>query len=384
MHFKRFLQDRLFGKLVVLTISGTHIRITQGRKSPEYELPKTFQGYNFLNHTEEMAGWLQAILQEEKIQIRRCRIVLGFGQVYLQTVKLPAMTVEEQRNWVRWEGSQYVPFEPGTYQAVLLRWLESSDFGPVQESRVTVAADLSAKWQATEEEKLQDFLLVAIPLEKIKVLQQFAGYLMAKLKEVTVIGPKQAVLPVNLLPVASGKDRLLNWGYKASTALCVCISVFLAVRGGISWQRAKSEWKEAEQQLVPFHSVKKAYEESKEADYRIRQYQQKLQHIRQTEPVWTAAFHTIGKTIPEGCWLDSLLQKQTKSGQLEIKGYALSLDQVTDFLEKLKQSEVFSKIRLVESGIKQIELKNRGDNSKKIISFLLLAELAPVREEGMP
>jgi Tfp pilus assembly protein PilN len=160
--------------------------------------------------------------------------------------------------------------------------------------------------------------------------------------------------------------------------------VFLAVWGGISWQRAKSEWKEAEQQLLPFHSVKKAYEESKEADYRIRQYQQKLQHIRQTEPVWTAALQTIGKTIPEGCWLDSLQQKQTKSGQLEIKGYALNLEQITEFLEKLEQSEVFLKIRLVESGTKQIELKNREDNSKKVKSFLLLAELAPVREEGMP
>ena len=384
MNIISLLQDSLLGKLTVLAFTGTHIRICQGKKNTEYELPKTFQEYNFLNHTEETAGWLKAILREEKIQTRRIRIILNSEQVYLQLVKLPAMTVEEQRNWVRWEGSQYVPFEPGTYQAVLLSWPESAEFGPVQESRTTVAADLSAKWQATEEEKLQLFLLVAIPLEKIKALQQFAGYLKAKLKEVTAIGPKQAALPVNLLPVASGKDRLLNWGYKASTALCVLISVFLAVRGGISWQRAKSEWKEAEQQLVPFHSVKKAYEESKEADYRIRQYQQKLQHIRQTEPVWTGAFQTIGKTIPEGCWLDSLQQKQTKSGQLEIKGYALNLEQITEFLERLEQSEVFLKIRLVESGTKQIELKNREDNSKKVISFLLLAELAPVREEGMP
>ena len=384
MNIIKFLQDRLFGKLVALTISGTHIRITQGKKSTEYELPKTFQKFNFLNHTEEMAGWLQAILQEEKIQIRRCRIVVDSEQVYLQTVKLPDMTAEEQRNWVRWEGSQYLPFEPETYQAVLLSWPGLADFGHVQENRVTVAAELSAKWQETGEAKLQDFLLVAISLEKIKVLQQFAGCLKAKLKEVTAIGPKQAVLPVNLLPVASGKDLMLKRGYQTATTLCVLLSVCLTVRGGISWQRAKSAWQEAERQLVPFHSVKAAYEESKEAEYRIRQYQQKLQHIRRTEPVWTAIFQTIGGTIPEACWLDSLQQKPTKSGQLEIKGYALSLAQVTEFLEKLEQSEVFLKIRLVESGTKQIELKNREDNSKKVISFLLLAELAPVWEEEIP
>ena len=384
MNIVKFLQEMLFGKLVVLTISGSHIRITLGRKSVEYELPKTFQGYNFLNHTEEMAGWLQAILQEEKIRIRRCRIVLDSGQVYLQAVRLPDMTVEEQRNWVRWEGSQYVPFEPGTYQAVLLYWPEMEDFGFVQESRVTVAADLSAKWQAAEEVKLQAFLLVAISLEKIKALQRFAGYLKAKLKEVTVIGPKQAALPVNLLPVASGKDRFLNGAYQAATALCVLISVCLAVRGGIRWQRAKSEWKETEQQLVPFHSVKADYEESKNADYRIRQYQQKLQYISRTEPVWASALQTIGKTIPEGCWLDGLQQKQTKSVQMEIKGYALNLEQITFFLEKLEQSKEFSEVRLVESGAKQIQLYGRGENRKNVLSFLLLAELAPVREKRMP
>ena len=191
MNIINFIKDSFFGRLVELTITGTRVRICEGRKTPEYELPKTFQNYSFLNHTEEMAGWLQAILREEKVQIRRCRIVLDSGQVYLRTVKLPVMTAEERRNWVRWEGSQYVPFEPGTYQAVLLSWPDSANFGLVQESRVTVATDLSAKWQSTEEAKLQDFLLIAISLEKIEALQQFAGILKAKLEEVSAIGPKQ-------------------------------------------------------------------------------------------------------------------------------------------------------------------------------------------------
>ena len=94
MNIIKFLRDRLFGKPVVLTITGTCVRICQGRKSPEYELPKTWQGYNYLNYAEEMAGWLQAVLQEEKIRIRRCRIVLDSGQVYLQTVRLPFMTAQ--------------------------------------------------------------------------------------------------------------------------------------------------------------------------------------------------------------------------------------------------------------------------------------------------
>ena len=384
MNIIKFFKDSFFGRLVELTITGTRVRICQGRKTPEYELPKTFQNYSFLNHTEEMAGWLRAILREEKVQIRRCRIVLDSGQVYLRTVKLPVMTVEEQRNWVHWEGSQCVPFEPGTYQAVLLSWTNSVYSRLVQENRVTVDADLSAKRQTTEEVKLQDFLLIAIPLEILEALQQFAGFLKAKIEEVTVLGPKQVVLPVNLLPVASGKELMRKRGYQTAMVVCFLLSVVLAVRGGISWYRTKSAWLEAERQLVPYSLVKTAYEENKQADYQIRQYQEKLQYISQTGPVWTPALRAIGSMIPEGCWLEELQQKHEPAGRLEMKGCAIKLTQISEFLENLEQSGVFSKVRLVDSGTKRIVVKGSGDNSKKVVSFVLLAELASKRKGARP
>ena len=384
MNIIKFFKDSFFGRLVELTITGTRVRICEGRKTPEYELPKTFRNYSFLNHTEEMAGWLQAILREEKVQIRRCRIVLDSGQVYLRTVKLPVMTVEEQRNWVHWEGSQCVPFEPGTYQAVLLSWTNSVYSRLVQENRVTVDADLSAKRQTTEEVKLQDFLLIAIPLEILEALQQFAGFLKAKIEEVTVLGPKQVVLPVNLLPVASGKELMRKRGYQTAMVVCFLLSVVLAVRGGISWYRTKSAWLEAERQLVPYSLVKTAYEENKQADYQIRQYQEKLQYISQTGPVWTPALRAIGSMIPEGCWLEELQQKHEPAGRLEMKGCAIKLTQISEFLENLEQSGVFSKVRLVDSGTKRIVVKGSGDNSKKVVSFVLLAELASKRKGARP
>ena len=384
MNIINFIKDSFFGRLVELTITGTRVRICEGRKTPEYELPKTFQNYSFLNHTEEMAGWLQAILREEKVQIRRCRIVLDSGQVYLRTVKLPVMTVEEQRNWVHWEGSQCVPFEPGTYQAVLLSWTNSVYSRLVQENRVTVDADLSAKRQTTEEVKLQDFLLIAIPLEILEALQQFAGFLKAKIEEVTVLGPKQVVLPVNLLPVASGKELMRKRGYQTAMVVCFLLSVVLSVRGGISWYRTKSAWLEAERQLVPYSLVKTAYEENKQADYQIRQYQEKLQYISQTGPVWTPALRAIGSMIPEGCWLEELQQKHEPAGRLEMKGCAIKLTQISEFLENLEQSGVFSKVRLVDSGTKRMVINSRGDNSKQVVSFVLLAELASERKEARP
>ena len=277
MKILKHFNDILFGELVTLMITGDSVTICQGKNSVKYEFPKTFQDYNYLNHTEEMAGWLLAILQEEKIRIRRCRIVLDFGQVYLQTVKLPVMTAQEQQNWVRWEGSQYVPFEPGTYHAVLTTEPHSKDYGIIQNYQVSVAADFSAKWQETEDAALQTFLLVAISLEKIETLQQLAGFLRTKLEGITAMEPGKAMLPVNLLPVASEKEVIVKRGYQTATVMCLLLSVALAVRGGIIWQRTRSAWLEAERQLAPYQSVKSAYADSKKAEYQIRQYQEKLQ-----------------------------------------------------------------------------------------------------------
>ena len=43
MNIIEVLWDRLFGKPVVLTIMETSVRISQGWKAPEYELPKNWQ-----------------------------------------------------------------------------------------------------------------------------------------------------------------------------------------------------------------------------------------------------------------------------------------------------------------------------------------------------
>ena len=226
MNIIEALRDRFFGKPVMLTITENCVRIFQGRKSSEYELPKTCQAYKFLNQSEEMAEWLKAVLQEDNIRIRRCRIVLDSGQVYLQTVRLPFMTAQEQKNWVRWEGCRYVPFDPGNYQAVLLRWPDADFLKAGQEKKAANMEELSVQWQDNGETGLQDYLLAAVPLKVIEALQQFAVFLKAKLEAVTVLGPKQMVLPVNLLPEASRKEIILKRGYQIAAVSCLFISLF--------------------------------------------------------------------------------------------------------------------------------------------------------------
>jgi hypothetical protein len=82
--------------------------------------------------------------------------------------------------------------------------------------------------------------------------------------------------------------------------------------------------------------------------------------------------------------LEELQQKHTPAGCLELKGCAIKLARVSEFLENLEQSGLFSKVRLVDSGTKRMVFNSRGDNSKQVVSFVLLAELASERKEARP
>ena len=365
------LQDLVFGKLTLLRISGTGIKVRLGRKRLQYELPKNFQSYNYLNHPEEMAGWLQAILQEEPLRIRRCKIVLDAGQVFLQTLRLPEMTEQERASWLRWEGMQYIPFAPDGCRAVLIPWKEK-----------------------------EMFLLAAIPVERITALEQMAGFLKARLEQVTVAVPGKPCLPLSFLPAVSRKEKAVRLGYQGAIALCLLASIGLLVHNGMQWRRLYTGWQKTQQELAPLLSVKREYAESRETAHRLNTYQQLLEQAEHRNRSLYPLLRLLAEQIPEGCWLEELqLAKNSSSQQLhnttiqnakkntaqskneypvqlELRGCAETFAAVQKFTEKLKASKRFIGVSVAESGEKKLAAKDGTATGQTAVTFLVRANIA--------
>ena len=377
------LQDLVFGKLTLLRITGTGIKVRQGRKRLQYELPKNFQSYNYLNHPEEMAGWLQAILQEDPLRIRRCKIVLDAGQVFLQTLRLPEMTEQERASWLRWEGMQYIPFAPDGCRAVLIPWKEKDMF-----------------------------LLAAIPVERITALEQMAGFLKARLEQVTVAVPGKPCLPLSFLPAVSRKEKAVRLGYQGAIALCLLTSIGLLVHNGMQWRRLYTGWQKTQQELDPLLSVKREYAESRETAHRLNTYQQMLEQAEHRNRSLYPLLRLLAEQIPEGCWLEELqLAKNSSSQQLhnttiqnakkntaqskneypvqlELRGCAETFAAVQKFTEKLKASKRFTGVSVAESGEKKLAAKDGTATGQTAVTFLvranIAADAAAKEESGKP
>lgn len=386
------LQNAVYGKLATLLINSTEIQITQDRKKLCYELPKAFREYNYLNHTEEMAGWLQALLREEQIKLRRCRIVLDCGQVFMQTVNLPDMTEEEQKNWLHWEGGQYMPLAPEHCNAVMIRW-----------NKPESSAEEPMFVQETKPQERSSFLLVAIPTERIKALVQLTGFLKAKLEKVTVLDSGQSVLPLNLLSAVPRKEEVLGWIYEGGAICCLLLSLVLAVCGGADWKRQEMEWQKMRKQLVPLLSVKEDFTKTKEIEYHIKVIQKELQMAEEKEQQLYPLLRTLSESIPEACWLEELREEEIYSPQhdvrrsnssrrsapqtrlhgnasgkqkvlsLELRGCAKSVTPMLQFAEKLNRSGIFTGARATESGEK-----------KQYITFIIQAGVSPLQKEKLP
>lgn len=366
MDKKIYILNRILGEETSLFTDETKIRVCHGKRQHEIEFPKTFCNFNYLNHPEEMAGWLQAVLEEKHIRIRRCRFVLDCRQAYLQQIRLPDLSPETREKWIRWESSRYVPFEPGTYRAALLPWEEGTGEGTPEIS-----------WQEGEETGEKLFLLAALPRETVDALTQWADMLQARLTAVTVKEPGGTELPVNLLPGVEWKQKTVIWGYKGLTAICVAASLVLSAHSAFGWYRQRQALQEISRQLVPYAAVKKEYGEEVQLDRRIREYSKALQTIAEKSVAWVPVLSAVAESLPEDCWLEEIRGKQDGTPEIEIRGCAADLSRSRQFADRLNDSNGFSRARIGESREKNLSQTSRNGDGGAVTSFVLKAGLVP-------
>ena len=373
MNIMRRMQDVLLGNMTTLYMTEEEIQIRQGLKSSCYELPSAFKNFNYLHRPEEMAGWLLAVLQNEKKRIRRCKIVLAPGQVFFQKIRLPEMTIQEQNNWLFWEGSQYIPYPANSCISKIIRWKETG----VSEK------DFSGESEKNSG-KLCSFLIVAVQSEVIERLTRFAHFLNTRLEEVAVIGPDQNILPLNLLSAESWKERSITWCYQGLTVFFVFLSLALSAQSLIQWKRQELVWEDRKTQLAPLLSVKNRYLERKKVEHQIGKYRTKIQQIEQKNQKFYPALKKISETIPQTGWLEEIKSDAYKSNNIELKGFAGSAGQILDFAGKLKSSREFSGVNVAESGERLDSIKDRVNNRALTANFSLRAGISPDKEGGRP
>ena len=311
------------------SLADTTVVITEALVKAETEcgeytfpLPPAFQSYQYIHHVEEMASWLRPQLQAEGITLKRCRFHPAEGQIYLHQLALPVMTDKEQRNWVRWEAADHVPFEPGSFAAVLLPY---------------------------EERDGKKVLLAAVLKEHLAAWRQLIALLQGDLRKIIFSGPGGVTLATDFsVEESTGKGKAFSV-YRALTWLCFLTTALLLLQGFFHWWQTKQALVEAEQRLLPFGVLQGEYQQSRKTEHDLQVLQDILDGIKKQTVSWHVLLRVLGKTIPSDCWLEKVVQKQGSLRVITLLGKASALPRVLSFKERLKETGLFSSVLLLES-----------------------------------
>jgi len=136
------------------------------------------------------------------------------------------------------------------------------------------------------------------------------------------------------------------------------------------WQQSKSSY----ERLLPWKAKQKNLAA---LEKQVKQLQTSKKLLEQEKIGWSRQLLQLGASLPSGCWLVKIEQvgeenKQSPIKRLELQGRAEASELVMQLIKNLKQSKLYSKVELLNTGQEQA---GRGAKGKRLQSFRILLQL---------
>ena len=137
------------------------------------------------------------------------------------------------------------------------------------------------------------------------------------------------------------------------------------------WQLAElfivqQQLKEIDGKIAASAVWQQRYEESAALNIQINRRLKFAGNIKKQSITWNELLNDISSAVPQGCWLERIEQKENKK-QINVTGYAASIDKAVEFTEMLSGKKANLKTELTE-------LKTEELNGKQYTAFNVLIE----------
>lgn len=157
--------------------------------------------------------------------------------------------------------------------------------------------------------------------------------------------------------------------WKVYRGAAVFAVVFMLAFWG--WQLAElfivqQQLKEIDGKIADCAVWQQRYEESAALNMQINRRLKFAGNIKKQNITWNELLNDISGTVPQGCWLERIEQQENKK-QLNVTGYAASIDKAVEFTEMFSGKNANLKTELTE-------LKTEELNGKQYTAFNVLIE----------
>lgn len=169
---------------------------------------------------------------------------------------------------------------------------------------------------------------------------------------------------INLLcgsDTAADKSRL----FKAAAAIAGIMLLLLwgGAYGFFLWQERNLQ--EQEQKLASLSVWQERYESYRQWEQKTAKLEESLKQTDSRGVRWSRILEIMGSEIPQGCWLNTVSQRQDKgAGQIVLEGKATDIKKLEKFVAALEGHEQIAAVELLNT-------KNSGDKAGSCLVYTL-------------
>ncbi|NLY83065.1 MAG: PilN domain-containing protein [Acholeplasmataceae bacterium] len=158
------------------------------------------------------------------------------------------------------------------------------------------------------------------------------------------------MIRINLLPESRRKKVTPQHKYFLLATYCVLALTVLFWGYSLGMLKyTEGKLRDAEGSIAAMHVWQERYELNLQQLAELNKRNTMVANLAKERLLWSRSLGELGNLTPYGCWLVSVAQDKAKPSEVSLKGKALSMDNILEFIGRLQQEPGITSVDLIET-----------------------------------
>lgn len=158
------------------------------------------------------------------------------------------------------------------------------------------------------------------------------------------------MIKINLLPEDRRRTEVpVSKFFLAGTYLVAALTIIFWAYSLFMFKYAESNLADAQSQITSLHVWQERYELNQVQNAEINKRNNIVQAKLKDRLLWSNSLAELGNLTPYGCWLLNVTQDKAKASEITIKGKALSMENILEFINRLQKDPTTNSVDLLDT-----------------------------------
>ncbi len=157
------------------------------------------------------------------------------------------------------------------------------------------------------------------------------------------------MIKINLLPEERRRSELPVYKFfLAGTYFIVFVTILFWAYSLFMFKYTESKLADVRNEISALHVWQDRFELNQKQNTEINKRNNIVKAKAKERLLWSNSLAELGNVTPYGCWLLSVAQDKVKASEITIKGKALNMDNILDFISRLQKEPNIESVELLD------------------------------------